>query len=58
MKSFNLPDTAGCCAWDLDECTVTVAFDSEEEMRAFRDALTSRHRVWVETLETGEKDRE
>ena len=42
-----LPSSAGWVAFDLDECTVTIAVDSADEVRAVRDALPSRNRVRV-----------
>lgn len=35
------------CAFDLDECTATVAFDTEEETRAFIRSHIMRKRVHV-----------
>lgn len=40
-----LPDSAGICAFDLDECTVTIALDNEDEVRALRKALPGKNRV-------------
>jgi hypothetical protein len=45
MKTINLPDSAGFCAWDADECWVMVAVDSVEEMNAVIDQLKPRHRI-------------
>lgn len=42
-----LPDSAGICAFDLDECTVTIALDNEDEVRALRKALPGKNRVPV-----------
>lgn len=41
----HLPANAGICAADWDECTVTVAFDTEEDARAVYSALPARNRV-------------
>jgi hypothetical protein len=35
------------CAFDLDECTVTVAFDSEHEVQDFLDEIPPGRRAHV-----------
>ena len=40
-----LPSSAGCCAFDLDECTVTIALDTEAEVRSLVSSLRSRRRA-------------
>lgn len=40
-----LPATAGVCAYDRDECTVTLALDSEADVVALVNALPAKHRV-------------
>jgi hypothetical protein len=39
-----LPASARVCAFDLDECTITVAFDTEEEVRRAAAVLPAGHR--------------
>jgi hypothetical protein len=42
-----LPADAGVCAFDRDECTVTLALSNEDEVMALVRALPSRNRVWL-----------
>ncbi len=42
----NAPDLRHC-AFDLDECTVTLAFDNEAQTRSFIEYHSSRNRVRV-----------
>lgn len=42
-----LPKNAGVCAFDRDECTVTIALDSETDVTALLSALPSRNRAAV-----------
>jgi hypothetical protein len=46
-QGWRPPPDAGICADDLDECTITLALSSEDEVRAARAALPLRHRVRV-----------
>lgn len=41
----SLPASAGVCAYDRDECTVTIALDSETEVMALTRALPGKNRV-------------
>lgn len=41
----SLPSTAGVCAYDLDECTVTLALDNELEVQTLVTALPAKRRV-------------
>jgi hypothetical protein len=47
VKTLNIPDSAGWCAWDSDECWVMVAVDSAEEMDALLAQLPPRNRVML-----------
>lgn len=42
-----LPVSAGICAFDRDECTVTLALDSEAEVLAMLETLPSKNRVRI-----------
>lgn len=45
--SWGLPINAGVCAFDRDECTVTIALDTEADVLALVEALPHRNRVKV-----------
>jgi hypothetical protein len=40
-----LPVGAGICAFDVDECTVTLALDNCDEVKVLVDALPAKSRV-------------
>lgn len=40
-----LPPGAGWCAYDIDECTVTIALDTPDQVHALRRCLPARGRV-------------
>jgi hypothetical protein len=42
-----LPTGAGICAYDLDECTVTIALDSEADVRSMVGRIPARNRAAV-----------
>ena len=42
---IELPENAGWCAWDIDECWVMVAVDTEKEVAALIDQLKPRRRI-------------
>lgn len=42
-----LPAGAGCCAFDLDECTVTIALDTADQVNQLSQRLPARGRVKV-----------
>lgn len=42
-----LPQTAGVCAYDRDECTVTVALDNIDQVMAMVKALPCKGRVML-----------
>lgn len=44
-RTITISASAGWCAWDVDECWVTVAFDTPEEMDALLSQLKPRNRV-------------
>lgn len=52
----NAGGSAGICAFDLDECTATIAFDTAAEMQAFISRLPGRKRIRV-MKDDGEDDR-
>ena len=46
-KTITVPETAGWCAWDADECWVKIALDTPEQMDALLEQLGPRNRVRV-----------
>ena len=42
---WSLPIGAGVCAYDRDECTVTIALDTPEDVRWLVENLPHRNRV-------------
>lgn len=49
--SWRLPINAGVCAFDRDECTVTIALDTEADVDALVSTIPSRRRVRFAALE-------
>lgn len=44
---WRLPPDAGICAYDLDECTITLALSNAAEVREAFRMLPDRHRMRV-----------
>lgn len=48
---MTLPVNAGVCAYDRDECTVTIALDTEDDVLAVVSTIPSRRRVRFSALD-------
>lgn len=42
-----IPAAAGVCAFDIDECTVTLALDKADDVWALVNSLPAKNRVMV-----------
>jgi hypothetical protein len=51
---LELPGSAGICAFDRDECTATIAFETEAELQAVINRLPGRKRVRIIEDQGGE----